>query len=191
MKVYVETNPETIYSGRVKDEVKTTEIRMWFETDEEIEVLSLADYTKQVRAESEADKKALICDYESRITKHQELMSWLEHNNDELKQQLDEKDKEISNLNGLVRERDKQIKNLKINKKRVIEHKNKTKISFALEQLEKVKEKLLEELQNVTDLLDPLEYEDYHELIGCGRGYKNSIEEIDNQIKEIKGDAEE
>ncbi len=51
MKVYVETNPETIYSGRVKDEVKTTEIRMWFETDEEIEVLSLADYTKQVRKE--------------------------------------------------------------------------------------------------------------------------------------------
>lgn len=49
MKVYVETNPETIYSGRVKDEVKTTEIRMWFETDEEIEVLSLTDYTKQVR----------------------------------------------------------------------------------------------------------------------------------------------
>lgn len=51
MKVYVETNPETIYSGRVKDEVKTTEIRMWFETDEEIEVLSLVDYTKQVRKE--------------------------------------------------------------------------------------------------------------------------------------------
>lgn len=51
MKVYVETNPETIYSGRVKDEVKTTEIRMWFETDEEIEVLSITDYTKQVRKE--------------------------------------------------------------------------------------------------------------------------------------------
>ena len=51
MKVCVETNPETIYYGRVKDEVKTTEIRMWFETDEEIEVLSLADYTKQVRKE--------------------------------------------------------------------------------------------------------------------------------------------
>ena len=52
-----------------------------------------------------------------------------------------------------------------------------------------MKERLLEELQNVTVLLDPLEYEDYHELIGCGRGYKNSIEEIDNQIKEIKGEV--
>lgn len=51
MKVYVETNPETIYSGRVKYEVKTTEIRKWFETDEEIEVLPLVDYTKQVRKE--------------------------------------------------------------------------------------------------------------------------------------------
>ena len=51
MKVYVETNPETIYSGRVKDEVKTTEIRMWFETDEEIEVLPISDYTKQLRNE--------------------------------------------------------------------------------------------------------------------------------------------
>lgn len=58
MKVYVETNPEIIYSGRVKDEVKTTEIRMWFETDEEIEVLSLSDYTKQVRKEMCNDFKS-------------------------------------------------------------------------------------------------------------------------------------
>ena len=74
MKVYVETNPETIYSGRVKDEVKTTEIRMWFETDEEIEVQSLSDYTKQVRKEvcEEIKKKADIeferCRYENYIT---------------------------------------------------------------------------------------------------------------------------
>lgn len=58
MKVYVETKPETIYSGRVKDEVKTTEIRMWFETDEEIEVTSLSDYTKQVRKEVVQEIKA-------------------------------------------------------------------------------------------------------------------------------------
>ena len=63
MKVYVETNPETIYSGRVKDEVKTAEVRMWFETDEEIEVLSLADYAKQVRKEviQELKNKILYC----------------------------------------------------------------------------------------------------------------------------------
>ena len=45
----------------------------------------------------------------------------------DLEAKLAEKEKEISNLNGLVRERDKQIKNLKTNKKRVVEHKNKTK----------------------------------------------------------------
>ena len=73
--------------------------------------------------------------------------------------------------------------------KQTIFEKDQEKISFAVEQLEKVKEKLLEELQNVTDLLDPLEYEDYHEFIGCGRGYKNSIEEIDNQINELKGEV--
>ena len=183
MKVYVETNPETIYSGRVKDEVKTTEIRMWFETDEEIEVLSLADYIKQVRAKSETDEKALICDYESRITKHQELMSWLEHNNDELKQQLDEKDKEISNLNGLIRERDKQIKSLKINKKRVIEHKNKTKISFALEQLEKVKELCREKF----NWWENSEWEgDIYDKADVSNAYFDIEANIEEKIKQLK-----
>lgn len=69
MKVYVETNPETIYSGRVKDEVKTTEIRMWFETDEEIEVLSLSDYTKQVR-------KGVVEEIREEFKKH--LFDWYE-----------------------------------------------------------------------------------------------------------------
>ena len=65
---------------------------------------------------------------------------------------------------------------------------NQDKISFTVEQLEKVKECLKEEIENVKILLDPIEYEDYHELLGVGRGYKNSIEIIDNQIKEIKGE---
>ena len=43
-------------------------------------------------AESENEIKTLICDYESRITKNHELMSWLEHKNEELKQQLAEKE---------------------------------------------------------------------------------------------------
>lgn len=48
----------------------------------------IVEYSLKAKlAESEADKKALISDYESRITKHQELISWLEHNNEELKQQ--------------------------------------------------------------------------------------------------------
>lgn len=73
MKVYVETNPETIYSGRVKDEVKTTEIRMWFETDEEIEVLSLPDYTKQVRKEVIDEIKENLLKLESNCIKQPNL----------------------------------------------------------------------------------------------------------------------
>ena len=73
MKVYVETNPETIYSGRVKDEVKTTEIRMWFETDEEIEVLSLSDYTKQVRKKVIDEIKENLLKLESNCIKQSNL----------------------------------------------------------------------------------------------------------------------
>ena len=47
-------------------------------------------------------------------------------------------------------------------------------------ELEKVREKLIEKLQNIDALLDSTEYE----LIG--RGYKNSIEEINNQINQLK-----
>lgn len=97
----------------------------------------------------------------------------------ELKQQLAEKTLTIERINKAF------LENRSLWKGKY-EQSNQDKISFAVKQLEKVKEKLLEELQNVTDLLDPLEYEDYHELIGCGRGYKNSIEEIDNQINELK-----
>lgn len=45
-------------------------------------------------------------------------------------------------------------------------------------ELEKVREKLIEKLQNIDALLDLTEYE----IIG----YKNSIEEINNQINQLK-----
>ena len=32
------------------------------------------------------------------------------------------------------------------------------------------------------------EYEDYHELLGVIRGYKLSVDQIDNQIKSLKGE---
>ena len=78
MKVYVETNPETIYSGRVKDEVKTTEIRMWFETDEEIEVLSLVDYTKQVRKKMCEEIKKIL------LKQRQEIYKQIEDNSTDI-----------------------------------------------------------------------------------------------------------
>lgn len=93
----------------------------------------------------------------------------------EIKQQLEEKEKEISNLNGLIRERDKQIKNLKTNKKRVIEHKNNVKISFCIEQLEKVKETtecILDNALKISSLNQSY--------------YDRLLDEIDNQIKQLK-----
>lgn len=53
--------------------------------------LKIADLEAKL-AEKENEIKTLICDYESRITKTHELMSWLEHENEELKQQLAEKE---------------------------------------------------------------------------------------------------
>lgn len=107
------------------------------------------------------------------------LLNQQDKENQQLRQQLAEKTLTIEQINKAF------IENRSLWKGKY-EQSNQDKISFAVKQLEKVKEKLLEELQNVTDLLDPLEYEDYHEFIGCGRGYKNSIEEIDNQINELK-----
>ena len=112
--------------------------------------------------------------------KYNELREQKDKEIQELKQQLAEKTLTIEQINKAFMENHSLWKGK-------YEQSNQDKISFAVKQLEKVKEKLLEELQNVTDLLDPLEYEDYHEFIGCGRGYKNSIEEIDSQINELKG----
>ena len=49
MKVYVDELPQTIGKVRIEDDVNLTEVRMWFETEEEIEVKPLSDHDKQVR----------------------------------------------------------------------------------------------------------------------------------------------
>ena len=116
--------------------------------------------------------------YYGNIEEHIDLLNQQNKENQQLKQQLAEKENEISNLNGLVRERDKQIKNLKTNKKRVIEHKNKTKISFAIEQLEKAKGLIA----NHTQELWTCENDDIDVVL---------YEEIDNQINELKGNVED
>lgn len=106
--------------------------------------------------EAQKEYQSQISDMEAKLSGKDQAIESLEElnrslgqtcNNDakeieRLRELISEKEKEIANLKGLVRERDKQIKNLKTNKKRVIEHKNKTKISFAIEQLEKVKERI-------------------------------------------------
>ena len=128
-----------------------------------------------------AEKKKEIADLQSQLQQANEIINnpdtlifQQQELIDNLQSQLAEKDKEISNLNGLVRERDKQIKNLKTNKKKVIEHKNKTKISFALEQLEKVKDYCNENIYSCSYKLGSLSIFDF----------------IDNQINELKGKIE-
>lgn len=59
---------------------------------------------------------------------------------------------------------------------------------LAIKELEKVKEKLVEDRNNAQVLLDPIEQEDYHELIGVIRGYRNSIYEVQKQIKSLRGE---
>ena len=56
---------------------------------------------------------------------------------------------------------------------------------LAIRELEKVNKKIKEKIENITILLGPIKYEDYLELIGVRRGYKNSAEIIDSLIKEL------
>lgn len=49
MKVYVDELPQTIGKAKIEGDVNLTEVRMWFETEEEIEVKLLSDHDKQVR----------------------------------------------------------------------------------------------------------------------------------------------
>lgn len=49
MKIFVDELPQTIGKSISEDDVSLTEVRMWFETHEEIEIIRLADYDKQLR----------------------------------------------------------------------------------------------------------------------------------------------
>ena len=59
---------------------------------------------------------------------------------------------------------------------------------LAISELEKLKEKLVEDRNDAQVLLDPIEQEEYNELIGVIRGYRNSIYNVQEQIKELKGE---
>ena len=129
----------------------------------------------------------LQSNYDKKDKLHLAYMQCLElvEENEKLKQQLAEKDKEIERLNlEFETQEDWQEKWQKLYDETC--NLNQDKISFAVEQLEKVEVCLKEGIEEVKSLLDPIDYEDYHELLGVGRGYRNSIEIIDNQIEELK-----
>ena len=102
------------------------------------------------------------------------IQSRLEEEIRELKQQLAEKEKEIARLKEL---------NIDIPIKQMQFHHNQDKISFAVEQLEKVKEFVIRQLfitiKGCSDL-------DEAEAKGCNELREETIKEIDNQIKQLK-----
>ena len=57
---------------------------------------------------------------------------------------------------------------------------------FAIVELEKIVHKIREELQRVENLLDPIEYEEYLELLGVCRGYRLCIDLIFSKIDLLK-----
>ena len=129
----------------------------------------------------------LQSNYDKKDKLHLAYMQCLElvEENERLKQQLAEKDKEIERLNlEFETQEDWQEKWQKLYDETC--NLNQDKISFAVEQLEKVEVCLKEGIEEAKSLLDPIDYEYYHELLGVGRGYRNSIEIIDNQIEELK-----
>ena len=52
MEIYVGNVPETISVSSVEDDVNIKEVRLWFRTNENIDILSLDEYRKQVRKEA-------------------------------------------------------------------------------------------------------------------------------------------
>ena len=89
-----------------------------------------------------------------------------------------------------------QKESLYVSRERIDEMKSKmwtlekSQTQTAIVELEKVKTELNQEIDNANVLLDPVEYEDYHELLGVIRGYKLSVDQIDQQIKSLKGEEQ-
>ena len=97
----------------------------------------------------------------------------------ELKQQLAEKDKQLENAQNLKAIEVADELSLKLSKIH-----NQDKISFTLEQLEKVKELLNTDFESTISWIDP--YEDGEYLNSMTYNHNNTIKIIDNQINELK-----
>ena len=94
----------------------------------------------------------------------------------EIKKQLAEKERQVKKLNN---EAQKYFEDAYCN-----DFHNQDKISFAVEQLEKVKEFVSRQLFITTKDCSDL---DEAEAKGCNELREETIKEIDNQIKELKG----
>lgn len=109
----------------------------------------------------------------------------LREENQQLKQQLAEKEKEIKNL--VIAHFESEINKPVLTTTQMI---NQDKISFAIEQLEKVKEFSKKEIKECNKLLqEELEDDYYIQSVGARQSMCYEFKrEIDNQINELKGE---
>ena len=164
--------------------------------------------------ECEADEKdKKISDLEAKLAESKEQLIAMNEKSNKikkesyyLKQQLAEKEKENNELEFIVEEIEQfaweQLNNdnfdkykaydemytkiKQLTKNSPYEEHNKDKISFALEQLEKVKELLNTDFESTISWIDP--YEDGGYLNSMTYNHNNTIKIIDNQINELKGE---
>ena len=126
----------------------------------------------------EENKKLKECEELSNYAKCILENKKLEQEIQKLKQQLAEKDKEIENE---IKAHYYTIRDVEL----MEEEHNQDKISFAIEQLEKVKELLNTDFESIVSWIDP--YEDDEGLTSMTYNHNNTIKIIDNQIKSLKG----
>lgn len=109
--------------------------------------------------------------------------------------EIAERDKKISKLEKQLVEKDARIKKLHLEAQQYFEDaycndfQDRAKAEFAIEQLEKVKEKLEVLLKNTEKELNSItDFEFHNKVQGSMKGYMDSINIIDQQIHELKGE---
>ena len=160
-------------------------LKMWEENKKLKESEELSNYAKCIlknkKLEEDLELSEKCCvEYEQEIQ--------------QLKQQLAEKDKELKQLKldlGMFKSVNEFINRYGIEKAREVllqteKTKRQDKISFAVDQFEKVKELLNTDFESIISWIDP--YEDGEYLTSMTYNHNNTIKIIENQINELKGE---
>ena len=162
---------------------------------------------KQQLAKKDKEINSLIVDYEKRISQEQELMSNMEHLLTEKQNTIDEINKEflqaVHDWKALCAEKDKEIERLKnlfeLNNEVVINQgkeifdlrvqvlqQNQNQTQLAIQELEKVKARIEKRNNGTQNANYSIQYKDGYS--GCCADIED---QINNQIKELKGNTDE
>lgn len=140
------------------------------------------EYYKYLMSQDKSDLAITIMNLEPSLSNNRIAESIKE--NDQLKQQLAEKEKELKHLKELKRFFNSLYGKTTMNRFQEIQRQY--KISFAVEQLEKVRELLFKEIKQ-----NPIIYDVTNDVVGGAVDRDRCFEIIDNQINELKGKVEE